>query len=776
MKKLFFQSAAILLFLLGLTFSVSAEDYTIGDWVYHVEDGTASIARYAGSEREITVPTSVVIDEANYKIRTINSLAFENCSFLTHVTIPKGINTIGGAAFRNCTMLTRVDIQGDLSDGDARSINSNGEYYESNRSIANAIFYNTGKNADSFTVCFGEDVTRVPAYLFATSVEKDSDDYAHVTHIIIGESVTQIGDYAFYHCYDLEGITFGDELDEIGTRAFAHNTNLAEVSFNNRLSRIGSYAFENNSGLKKVNFNPRIVTIEEGAFSDCSKLQGVTIPPSIATIEDYAFQNCTRLASFTLNGAEGKQVRLGRGALRHCTGLEEAVINADIADGDARSVNGNGEYYESNRSYANAVFYDTGKNADAFHVVFTDQVTRIPAYLFATGIDKGSDEYSHIASLTIGSSVTDIGEYAFYKCYELRDIVFGEQTKTIASYAFAENTALKTLVLNSGMESVGAYAFSRNTALKTVEFDEKLVFIGEAAFEYCSALESIDVPKAMAIISDYAFQNCTRLERIRLNGTAGNETTLGRGAFRNCTALSEVVINADIADCDARSLNGNGEYYESNRGYSNAVFYNSGNNAQDMTVIFTDQVSRIPAYLFGTGLANGEDVYSHMTELVVGSQVKTIGSYAFCRCYRLNRVFLGDAIQTVGQGAFLDDNNISLCRYAGTPESWNAITLEADNDDLANAERVFNAEREESGRDEGLAPVEGSEGSGRDEVLAPVEGSEGSGKDEGLAPVEGSEEPGEGESAAPAEDEKKSEESINAILRKIAGLRGKTVK
>ena len=666
-----------------------AEEFTVGDWVLLLENGTASISRYIGHESEITVPTNAEILGQTYRIRTVGDGAFEDCTYLTKVTIPEGIATLGHYAFRNCTMLARLEILGDLSDGDARSVKGNGEYYASERSINNSIFYNTGKNADSFTVIFGEEVTRIPAYLFATSPDKSEDVYAHVTDLVIGNRTAEIGEYAFYRCFDLKQITFGDELSGIGKSAFGDNTSLTEISFNQQLLQIGENAFSGNTRLSMVNFNPRLVTIHAGAFENCSSLISLEFPESVATIDSYAFQNCTRLSSVTIHGKTGTQVRLGDGAFRHCTGLSELMIDADIAPCKAESMGSNREYYAVNRSENNSVFYDTGKNSDSFHVVFSDRVSSIPAYLFASSPDKADDVYAHLTGVAIGENVREIGAFAFARCYSLGELTLGKQVSIIGEKAFLDDSSLEELVFNENLFRIGDYAFSGNIGLRQAALNPKLSEIGKGAFSGCTALLSMMIPDSVMTIGDYAFENCTRLSGVRINGLAGIEIYLGCGAFRNCTAMTSVIINADISDCRPESVKGNGEYYASNRTENNSVFYNTGNNAEPFTVIFTEPVSRIPAYLFASGQPNSDDVYSHITSVVIGNSVHEIGDYAFYRCFNLDTVIMGNLISFIGENAFGEDNLLTQVRYAGETKEWGDIDIGANNDFLVDSSRDY---------------------------------------------------------------------------------------
>ncbi len=505
-----------------LTVSASAADttFTQGDWEYSLSSGTISVSKYTGSASSVTIPSSVTYDGQTYTIRTVGANCFEDNTKLQSVTIPAQITSIGNCAFKNCTFLSSVTINGDLADCDSSSTSG---YYDAGCSV----FYNTGTNADSFTVTFGSGVTRIPAYLFATGGDKSENIYAHITSITIPSTVTEIGACAFNRCYDLQTAPIG-----------------------NGVTSIGEYAFERCTSLKNVTIGTSVKSIGAYAFLDCTALTSIVIPASVTSLGNCAFKNCTFLSSVTING--------------------------DLADCDSSSTSG---YYDASRS----VFYNTGTNADSFTVTFGSGVARIPAYLFATGGDKSENIYAHITSITIPSTVTEIGACAFNRCYDLQTAPIGNGVISIGEYTFEKCTSLKNVTIGTGVKSIGAYAFLD-----------------------CTALTSIVIPASV--------------------------TSLGNCAFKNCTFLSSVTINGDLEDCSDRSTS---TWYS----YGNySVFYNTGTNVDSFTVTFGSGVSRIPAYLFATGGEKSENTYCHVDTVYIRNATTEIGKSAFYNCYDLTSI------------------------------------------------------------------------------------------------------------------------------------------
>ncbi|MCR5793821.1 MAG: leucine-rich repeat protein [Solobacterium sp.] len=552
-------------------FEVANGDYTVGSYTYTVSSGKASIKSYNGTASSVTLPTTVTIEGSSYKLTSLGTKAFLGNQYLKSITIPAEYRSIGSAAFRNCTNLSSVTINGDIADCSSSSINNSEGYNTSSNSIS--IFYNAGTNTGGMTVTFGSGVTRVPAYLFATGYMYSKDVYAHVKKVNLSSKITSIGRDAFYKCYDLETVNFTDAT---------------------ALQTIEPWAFYS-TGLRSLKFANKLTTISEAAFSGIENLKSVTLPKSLKTLGKIVFRNCTNLTNVTINGN-----------IADCT--KDAVNNSD------------GYNTSSNQS---SVFYNTGTNTDGMTVTFGSAVTRVPAYLFATGYVYSKDVYAHVKKVNLSSGITSIGRGAFDLCYDLNTVNFADA---------------------ASLQTIEPWAFEA-TALRSLTFANNLTTIGEGAFYGIKNLKNVTLPKSLK--------------------------TLGPRVFKNCTYLTNVTINGNITDCNSNAINSSTGYNSSSD--LNSIFYNTGTNTNGMTVTFGSGVTRVPAYLFATAYASSQNVYAHVKTVAIPNSVKSIGKYAFFNCYDITSVKIKRNSITIEENAFGNDTKIKAAVYFSGPAHYQML-------------------------------------------------------------------------------------------------------
>ena len=136
-------------------------------------------------------------------------------------------------------------------------------------------------------------------------------------------------------------------------------------------------------------------------------------------------------------------------------------------------------------------------------------------------------------SISIPSTVTEIGKYTFFECKRLREVVLKEGLERINNGLFHNCESLASIKFPSTMKEIGDQAFLNCTNLTSVSLNEGLEKIGMLSFQACS-MESITFPSTLLEVCGYSFCNCSHLGEVIMNETL---ETVGERAFYRCLSL-----------------------------------------------------------------------------------------------------------------------------------------------------------------------------------------------------------------------------------------------
>ena len=276
-------------------------------------------------------------------------------------------------------------------------------------------------------------------------------------------------------------------------------------------------------------------------------------------------------------------------------------------------------------------------------------------------------------TLTSDGTLTISGEgnmfgapWSQYKS-KIKKVLIGEGVKSISDNAFHYYENLRSVSLPSTLTSIGEAAFWACSSLQSITLPNNLTNIGLNAFRACHSLTQVLIPASVTNIDGSAFECCTGLTDVVFEG---NSLEFGSGAtFYDCTSLKNVFFNGTRADWTA-SRGSSGSvlpaaaqiYYKNDLISSGTCGDNSsGNNTQwKLTKAGTLIIT------VGTGCTEGgiadfaygkapwyQDIYdSGIRCLIIGSGIKTIGSYAFADCTDLAEIIVPDGVISIGDGAF----------------------------------------------------------------------------------------------------------------------------
>ncbi|MBO7134916.1 MAG: leucine-rich repeat protein, partial [Bacteroidales bacterium] len=289
-----------------------------------------------GLTGELTIPNSVtnIYNNAFSDCENISSVIIGNgitiiyqgvffgCTRMTYISISNSVTTIVRGAFNGCYGLTSVTIPntvtsiGESAFGGVRNIEYNGTA--------------TGSPWGALTVNGYIDGNLVYTDETRTNLTGCS---TLTTDVEIPNSVTSIGDYAFYRCDSLSSITIPNSVTSIGNRVFSYCSGLEVFSVEpdntiydsrnncnaiietetnsliygckntiipNSITSIGDYAFFYSGLTGTLIIHDSITNIGQGAFWGCSDIETITIGLMVETINGDAFYSCSNITDINV--------------------------------------------------------------------------------------------------------------------------------------------------------------------------------------------------------------------------------------------------------------------------------------------------------------------------------------------------------------------------------------------------------------------------------------------------------------------------------------------
>lgn len=219
----------------------------------------------------------------------------------------------------------------------------------------------------------------------------------------------------------------------------------------------------------------------------------INLEDGLEIIEEEAFTYC-QIAEITIPST-----------VRYNTEAETFGIGLDgMLSLEKVTVKGNSQ---NCKSIDGVVFVNNGTELAFFPPLYPGETYEIP---YGTKvIHNNTLAGASQTTITIPETVTKIEPYAFYYCYNLKELVFPGSVKTIPERVCGNCENLTSVVFKKGVKEIKESAFYNCTALSQVELPETVRRIETNAFQYCEALTSIRLPSSLVELSGTAFDKTT---------------------------------------------------------------------------------------------------------------------------------------------------------------------------------------------------------------------------------------------------------------------------
>lgn len=499
--------------------------------VYTIPDDVETIPAEVFSGRELTkiiVPASVTNVMANgfatarylteveflaapegteEKALTIDEKAFEGCYRLENLILPARLMTMKlydakaaddgsykQSVFKGCSHLANIEVRGNAAPDKERV------YTAQNGMLLSAdgktlLYYPAGKTD---------------------------------TTVVLPDSVTSIGDKAFYK-----------------------NTKITTFAVPARLQNIGESAFEGCTGITTLTFEggegDADLRIEDRAFYGCTKIPELTLTENVRYLGGAAFGG-TKITVVTVNSngsvtfKDGAFVSAYGGSSVQTLHIGKGLANVDISAvfGGTNAVlatvtvdKENNYYYEG----SDGVIYDKHLSEEQVNVptkilyypILKEGEYELPGSITTIGANVFVCRQK-LTKVTIGANVTEIGNAAFKDCTALTEVVWKkpvasaegvtaeEQALTLGDNVFSGCYGFTAFVLPARVTSIGEGAFQNCKYMTTFTFEDgtSALTIGAKAFSGCHALTALALREGVVSVGDGAFANCAELVSVSL--------------------------------------------------------------------------------------------------------------------------------------------------------------------------------------------------------------------------------------------------------------------
>ena len=444
-------------------------------------------------------------------------------------------------------------------------------------------------------------------------------------------------------------LTIREGITELDDESLEHYKRIRKIIFPASLERLDSNVIDEQERLEELDFSKvtKLKTIPDDFISGENKIHKLIIPNGVTEVGDGFLGEAKSGAEIFVPASVRK--------LGYITGNNDNdmtvylfAANIDISDveEDVKTLYVLPQYYGW---YAKAL-----KKCDSearLREMPTDRLDSYGHQVAASSaipkqVDKPiskeyveTEEDKYATSIDIPEGVTIIPEYCFSRRSSLESITLPSTIKQIGKYAFWSCSALTSIDIPEGVTIIPDGCF-KCSSLESITLPSTIKQIGESAFQGCSALTSINIPEGVTIISHSCFEECSSLESITLPSTIKQ---IGDYAFSACSALTSIDIPEEVTVILGRRLS----TIKQIGGFAFSA-------CSALTSIDIPEGVTIIGY-------RCFDECSSLESITLPSTIKEISEYAFAQCNKLKTISIPNGCERLEElGGFDSETRIFL--------------------------------------------------------------------------------------------------------------------
>lgn len=589
---------------------------------------------------------------------TIRESLFSGCSSLETVTIGDNVTSVLNGAFSSCTKLKRVI-------GNSNITYIGGSAFSgcvALRELNLGELTNAGGNA--FNKCnnlnielyFADNVTDIGWYSFRES---------GFTKIVIPGTVENFSHNSFEYAKHLEWLEFGSGVTVIPYESFRGISTLKTLILPSTLERIEHDAFNGCSNLTGVVIPNTVTKILDNAFANCSRITSVTVPASVTEIGVNAFSGCKILTivnnsalPITIGGTDYGKIAENTLVLTDSNGRhridEDTGLTFETNDGFLfRQVDSANDSYKliayigsekeitlPGENYGHLYPYSVEINAPGVTAI------TVPEGITDLKVANNPD----LRSITLPSTVTNFPEDNFKNC-SFSQITVSEQntalkcengvlSKNNKAYYFT-TSACPDVVIPEGITGLESFSFSERKDIVSITFPSTFgVLDGRNLFKGCKIERLIFSDSSSVQLKGAYFSGISNLKELYLGGC-----TIIDQSFQS-NKLEELIIPDTVTSIGGSSFKNSGRLTNLVIGTGVKTIYQSAFENCDLLpeVVIPANVTQLGNYVFKNS--------DSLADLTIGSGLTKIPTGAFEDCDKLDNVTIPANIIEIGETSF----------------------------------------------------------------------------------------------------------------------------